>query len=132
MNDINKSLAGVDLNQMPHDDFVNLLLHILQKHAPVKTKCIRGNDQPFMTKELRKEHMKRTRLLNKYRRDKNDENAKAYKKQRNLCTNLLKKTKATYFRNLKPSQVSNNKNFWRNIKPLFSEKCMTKDSIALL
>ena len=73
LNDINRSLAGIDLTLMPHDDFVNMLLHILQRHAPIKTKCIRGNDQPFMTKELRKEHMKRTRLLNKYRKDKSDE-----------------------------------------------------------
>ena len=54
------------------------------------------------------------------------------KKQRNTCTNLLKKTKAAYFRNLKPSQVCDNKKFWRNIKPMFSDKCMANDDIALI
>lgn len=104
----------------------------MNKHAPLKTKYIWGNDQPFMTKELRKEHMKRTRLLNKYRKNRSKENEKAYKKQRNLCTRILKQTKVAYYRNLKPSQVSNNKDFWRNVKQLFSDKCITNDSIALL
>ena len=103
MNDVNRTLAGIDLDHLPHDDFVNLLLNTLHKHAPIKTRYIRGNDQPFMTKELRKAHMKRTRLLNKYRKNKNKENEMAYKKQRNMCTKLLKKTKANYFRTLKPS-----------------------------
>ena len=69
-NDINRFLAGKDLHQISHDVFVNLLISILDKHAPIKTKYVRGNEQPFMTKELRKEYMKRTRLLNKYRKNK--------------------------------------------------------------
>ena len=85
-----------------------------------------------MTKELRKAHMKRTRLLNKYRKNRNEENKMAYKKQRNMCTKLLKKTKANYFRNLKPSKVCDNKNFWKNIKPMLSDKCMANDDIALI
>ena len=79
LNDVNKTLAGIDLNQLSHDEFVNLLSNTLDKHAPIKTKCLRGNDQPFMTKELRKAHMTRTRLLNKYRKNRNDENKAAYK-----------------------------------------------------
>ena len=65
--DLNISLANVDLNNIPHNDFNDILLNILNNHAPLKTKVLRGNDQPFMSKELRKEHMKRTRLLNQYR-----------------------------------------------------------------
>ena len=79
------------MHQIPHDKFVNLLISLLDKHAPIKTKCLRGNEQPFMTKELRKEHMKRTRLLNKYRKNRTPENEANYKIQRNLCVKLLKK-----------------------------------------
>ena len=89
LNDVNRSLAGVDLHQISHDDYDNLLMGVLDRHAPLKSKCVRGNDQPFMTAELRKEHMKRTMLLNKYRSD-----LSAYKKQRNLCVGLLRKVKA--------------------------------------
>ena len=132
LNDINRYMAGKDPYQMSHDTFVNSLISILDKHAPIKTKYVRGNEQPFMTKELRKEHMKRTRLLNKYRKNRTEENETAYKRQRNYCSKILKKTKATYYGNLKPSNVSDNKNFWKNVKPLFSEKCVTADSISLI
>ena len=132
LNHVNMFLAGKDLHQMPHDIFANSLTCILDEHAPIKTKYVRGNEQPFMTKELRKEHMKRTRLLNKYRKNKNGENENAYKKQRNLCTKLLKKTKATYYGNLKPSNVTDNKKFWKNVKPLFSDKCVSADNITLI
>ena len=60
--DVYQAQAGIDLSVLPHDDFDNLLIRILERHAPLKTKYVRGNDQPFMTKHLRKEHMKHTRL----------------------------------------------------------------------
>ena len=101
--DVVQAQSGIDPNTLPHDDYDNLLIQILERHAPLKTKYIRGNDQPFMTKQLRKEHMKRTRLLNRYRKYGSAENETAYKKQRNLCTNLLKKAKSAYYSNLHPS-----------------------------
>ncbi len=68
LNDINLSLAGKDLYHMPCGEYNDLLMRIFNNHAPLKTKYVRGNDQPFMNTELRKEHMKRTRLLNRYRK----------------------------------------------------------------
>ena len=131
-NDLNFSLAGIDLNEISNDDYMSLLMRILNKHAPLKTKYIRANEQPFMTKELRKEHMKRTMLLNKYRKNKSEVNERAYKKQRNLCVNLLKKVKTSYYEKLKPSSICDNKKFWNTVKPLFSEKTMTTENITLV
>ena len=37
----------------PYDDFSNLSKTITDKHAPTKQKKVRGNNAPFMTKELR-------------------------------------------------------------------------------
>ena len=132
INDLNLSLTGTDIHRLSNDDFNDLLMRICDKHCPLKTKYLRGNDQPFMTKELRKQHMKRTRLLNKYRKEKSVQNEMAYKRQRNYCTNLLKKTKADYFRNMKPADVCDNKNFWNNVKPMFSDKCITTNNITLV
>ena len=42
-----------------------LLLMILNKHTPMKTKYIRANNSPFMNKELSKAIMVRSRLRNK-------------------------------------------------------------------
>ena len=60
--DLKFSLTGIDLSKISNDTYVSLLMKILDHHAPLKMKYIRGNDQPFVTKVLRKEHMKRTRL----------------------------------------------------------------------
>ena len=131
-NDLNFYLAGIDLHLISNDDYMSLLMGILDRHAPLKMKYILANDQPFMTKELRKEHMKRTRLRNKYRKNKCEANERAYKQQRNLCVYLLKKVKASYFENLQPSDICDNKKFWNTVKPLFSEKTMSTDNITLV
>ena len=124
-NHVKSLFSGDNLNVITFDEYTALLLNSLNNHATLKTKCIRGNDQPFMTKELRKQHMIRTRLLNNYRCCRTDENYNAYKNQRNYCTNLLKKTKRCYYRNLNPSLICDNKKFWQTVKPLFSEKTLS-------
>ena len=43
-NDLNLSLAGKNLHQIPHEEFDDLLMRILDKHAPLKYKTIRGTD----------------------------------------------------------------------------------------
>ena len=39
---------------------------VVNKHAPLKEKIVRGNNAPFMTKELRKVILNRSRLKKKY------------------------------------------------------------------
>ena len=107
-------------------------MEILNYHAPLKTKYLRANQQPFMNKELSKAHMKRSRLRNKYRKNKNEANEKAYKKQRNYCVSLHKKVKKSYFENLQPSSICDNKKFWKTVKPLFSEKNVSAENITLI
>ena len=38
---------------------------VIEKHAPMKTKILRGNNAPFMTKDLKKEIMNRSRFKNR-------------------------------------------------------------------
>ena len=106
-------------------------MELVNQHAPIKTKYLRGNDQPFMNKQLRKEHMKRTMLKNKLRKHNTEENRITFKRQRNLCVKLLKDTKKSYFGQLKSSVISDNKSFWKSVKPLFSDKTVSKDDIIL-
>ena len=44
---------------------------------------------------------------------------------------MLRKTKKDYFSKLNPKLVSGNKNFWRTIKPYFSEKGNFSDKIMI-
>ena len=120
-NELGYLLNSVNICDISNDDFVTTFMDILNKHAPIKKKYIRANDNPFITKELRKEHMSRSRLRNKYYKYNTDASALAYKKQRNKCVSLLKKATKTYFGNLNPSVICDNKKFWKTIKPLFSE-----------
>lgn len=46
-----------------------------------------------MNKELNKAIMTRSRLRNKYLKNKSDENETAFKKQRNKCVKLVQKVK---------------------------------------
>ena len=73
-------------------------LVILNQFAPLKRKLIRNNNQPFMTKTLRKAIMKRSKLRNKFNEERNFENWSEYKCQRNLCSNLLKQSKKRHFK----------------------------------
>ena len=85
-----------------------------------------------MTKELRKEHMKRSRLRNIYLKNRHETNAKAYKQQRNKCVSMLKMAKKAYFEKLQPSQISDSKKFWPTVNPLFTDKGITTDKITLI
>ena len=76
--------------------------------------------------------MLRSRLRNKYYKDKTDASALAYKKQRNKCVSLLRNAKKTYFGNLNPSVICDNKKFWKIVNPLFSEQAVSTNSITLI
>ena len=44
-NDVNLSLAGIDLHRISNDEYNDLLMAVLDRHAPLKIKYARGNDQ---------------------------------------------------------------------------------------
>ena len=82
---------------------------------PRKVK-VRSENQPWMTGSIRKEINKRFRLFNKAKLSgKNSLEWKEYKKIRNSCTNLIRRTKAEYWK--KEFQKStNSKTFWKTVK----------------
>ena len=64
----------------------------LNKIAPAKKKLARGNQMPFMTKELSKEIMTRSELRNNYLINKEDKNRFLYTQQKNECIAFLRNT----------------------------------------
>ena len=129
--DLSRSLCTLRHSDISYQTFEHIFLKILNLHAPFKQKYVRGNDQPFMTKTLRKAIMVRSKLKNTYHRYPTDENSRHYKKQRNYCVKLLKDTKKKYYENLDVSQIVDNRKFWKNIKPLFSDKTITASNFIL-
>ena len=45
---------------------------------------------------------------------------------------LTSEGKKAYFENLDTSKITDNNTFWKTIKPMFSKKCVTKESITLV
>ena len=107
---------------MNYDEFKNIFIKALNRHAPIKEKKIRGNNAPFMNKTLSKSIMTRSKLKNKYNKFPTEENKRLFKKQRNYCPSLTKKVKKDYYKNLDLNIFKDNKTFWKSIKPLVSEK----------
>ena len=91
--------ANVEEKENGLNNLLNACKRILDIHAPRKQKYARGNHMHFMNKALSKEIMTRTRLRNKFLKDRSEENKKKYSKQRNYCVSRLRKSKSDYLRN---------------------------------
>ena len=120
-----------DVEQLPQEisytewekDFVKTL----DKQAPFK----RGNHKSLITKNLRKEIIKRSSLKKRANISNNTEIIKLYKKQRNYVVNLSRKVKKEYFQKHMPHGASS-KSFWKFCKPFFSNKTNNFDVKIIL
>ena len=114
------------------EKFCDMSIKHLNKHTPIKKKYKRGNQMHFVTKDLSKVIMKRSKLRNNYLKNKTDASRMLYKKQRNYCVSLLRKSKTNYYANLDEKKVSDNKLIWTVIKPSLSGKSCDKEQINLV
>ena len=85
-----------------------------------------------MNKTLRKAIMTRSMLKRRYNLDRTTINFEKYKKQLNIYVNLLRKSKKQYFNNADVKNLTDNKKFWKIIKPKFSNKCKIANTIILV
>ena len=70
--------------------------------------------------------------MNKFRHERTISSHVAYEKQRNICVKLLQKTKKDFFNNLNVKQVTDNKQFWKTVKPCLTNKTLKDEKIALI
>ena len=85
-----------------------------------------------MNKTLSKEIMKRSNLRNKYLKSTSEEDKQRFRKQRNLCVSLLRKTKRSYYLNLNEKNIIDNRKFWKIVKPMLSNKFVNNEKITLV
>ena len=109
-------------SQISFETFKSTVDNIRQKHAPIKKKYVRANQASFINSKIHKEVMRRTRLRNKFIGCKTNADRIAYYKQLNYCVSLIRKEKHSHYSNLNIRHVTDDKTFWRKVKPLFSEK----------
>ena len=79
-----------------------------------------------MIKELRKAITNRSKLRNKLLKTRKEKSIKkafqSFNLQRIVCVSLLRKTKRRFWRKLHHRVFSDNRKFWKNVGPVFSEK----------
>ena len=112
----------MNLNAAHVGGFMKTVFRIFIKHAPIKRKYFRVIEAPFMTKDLHKAIMNRSKLRSKFLKSRKLSDRKNYISQRNICKNLLKNTKRTYFNNLDIKKVTDNQTFRKTVAPLLSIK----------
>ena len=117
-----------DFNVNSYFNFEKVFKYVLDKHAPVKTKFLRGNNQPHVTKELRKAIMLRSKLKNKANRTKNALDLEQFRRQRNFVVTLNRKTKRSFFADTQHSQEG----FWKAVSPYFGKKSGVSEERILL
>ena len=70
--ELENALLKYDINNIDYDNFIKTFLTVLDKHAPIKKKYLRANHANFVTKQLRKAIMKRSKLRNDFLKDRNN------------------------------------------------------------
>ena len=128
--ELDYELSKSDVCNLEFEHFLNVFNENLNKCSPMKKKFLKANQGEF--KELNKATMTRCRLRNRYLKEKNADSKIAYNKQRNYCVNLLPRTKKNYFANINISSITDNKRFWKTVKPLLSDKISHKETINLV
>ena len=76
--------------------------------------------------------MTRSKLKRRYNLDRTAISFEKYKKQLNICVNLLCKSEKQCFSNIDVKNVTDNKKFWKIIRPKFSNKCKPANAIILV
>ena len=82
---------------VPYTKMSEIFSEVLNYHAPLKQKSVRGNHAPFMTRELSKAMMIKSKIKNSYVKWHSQENVVAYKKAKNKCNSLTIKAKSKFF-----------------------------------
>ena len=135
MNDVKHAQFECDETNLDksYDYLTNTFRNIVEKHAPIITKLLRGNDAPFMNPELRKAMYTRARLKRRLNKHPSNQNELAFKKQRNRCVALRKKAIKNHFKRVTSNGLMSNKAFWDLVKPFLSNKgVLTGTDISLV
>jgi len=112
-----------------YSELTKIISDVLDHHAHLKKKLVRGNHAPFMTKALSKAIMKKAKAKNKYIKWPSRENFLSFKSAKNQCNSISKKAKKHYFKKATENETVCNKSFWNTVKPY--KGILSEDQIAI-
>ena len=90
LHDLDQELLNGEMykrNNKMYSTFTNVFRLVLDKYAPPKVIKVRGNQGPFMTKELSKAIMNKSKIRNKYRKWPSRENVLSLKEAKGFAIN---------------------------------------------
>ena len=112
-----------------------LTMEVVNEHAPIKIRKVKGHTAPYMNGELRRAINVKNMLKRKFERICSKENWERYRSQRNLVTKLRKKSINVYIATKCNSNLNNSRNgyaFFETVKPLISDKTNSKNDHVIL
>ena len=95
----------------PYKNLSEIFNDILNHHATQKQKQVRGNHAPFMTKDLGKAIMNKSKAKNKYVNWPSRENFISYKRTKNKYNSLTKEAKTDFFKRATKEEIMTSKTF---------------------
>ena len=98
----------VDVVDANYETFHNVYLNVLNKHTPIKSKVITGNQVPYITKAYRNTVIKRSELKIKYLKN-STENFNKFRKQKTFYRRLYKNETKKFLDKLDIKLVIDNK-----------------------
>ena len=105
-----------------YNGFTTLFKSIVDRHAPIKKKTIRGNNKSFMNLELTKAIKTKSRIRNKYNKWKSRENYLDLQQIKKKCKYLTFKAEKEHFEKILSKGIITNKEFWEKVAPALSSK----------
>ena len=118
LNELHHCLVSTNINN--YNEFENIFENILQRHAPLKTKYVRANNKPHISKNLRKAIMKRSQLKSLANKTNTPEDVANYKRQRNLVVTLNREEKKSFYNSI--NHKAKPRNFYKKEMTLNSQE----------
>jgi hypothetical protein len=104
------------------DTFKSLLKSVIDKHAPLTKKRVRGRDSPWFTNEIKTKTYERDYYLRKARKSGKEIDWSTYRRLRNDVTRSIRQSKADYTRQIFRENINTPRKFWNQIKKCFPTK----------
>ena len=95
---------------------------------PFKRKTNNGLYAPFMTEELSKAIMEKSKTRNKWS---SREDYVSYKKSKIKCNSLTENAKKIFFKEATEDWIMSNKKIWSAVKPFLNRRCISNDYISV-
>ena len=102
--------------------FTSTLKNIFDRHAPIRTKTVKGKPSPWLKKDIKRLIDNKKRLYRKAKKTKTDNDWAEYKTARNKCNGKIQEAKRRYHRDQIEENKKNPKKFWESIKSVFPSK----------